>query len=62
MKTLDEVKKEKIDGYTKYTVGSYYSYQDAVAMKNRINAETPVSNAFIVAYRDGNRVALSSVL
>jgi hypothetical protein len=59
---LREVKVEDIDGWSKYTVGYFMSYEDANAMKNRIVTETPVESAFIVAYKDGRRVPVRDVL
>jgi len=59
---LREVKVEKTAGWNKYTVGSFSSYSDAEAMKERIMRETPVKSAFVVAYKDGRRVAVEDVL
>lgn len=56
------VKVEKIDGLHKYTVGPASSYAAAEQMKDRINLQTPVNDAFIVAYRDGRRVPVEDVL
>jgi hypothetical protein len=56
------VRVEKIDGLHKYTVGPFSSYEEAEQLKDRINLQTPVSDAFIVAYRDGRRVPVEDVL
>jgi len=59
---LRDVRVEKSGGWSRYTVGSFGTYREAEAMKDRIGRETPVRSAFIVAYRDGNRVPVSEVL
>lgn len=56
------VKVEKINGLHKYTVGPVSNYAEAVQMKARINSQSPVNDAFIVAYRDGRRVPVEDVL
>lgn len=56
------VKVEKIDGLHKYTVGPVLNYAEAVLLKDRINSQSPVNDAFIVAYRDGKRVPVEDVL
>jgi len=59
---LRDVKCEYIDSWHKFTLGSFNTYQEATAYKTRILTETPTKSAFIVAYRDGNRVPLREVL
>lgn len=59
---LREVQVELLDGWNKYTVGSFSSYEEAAKHKNRIIAETPEHSSFIVAYRDGRRVPVADVL
>jgi len=59
---LREVEVELLDGWNKYTVGSFSSYEEAAKHKNRIIAETPEHSSFIVAYRDGKRVPVADVL
>jgi len=56
------VKVEKIEGLHKYTVGPASNYAEAVQMKDRINSQSPVTDAFIVAYRNGKRVPVEDVL
>jgi hypothetical protein len=58
---LKDAKVERIKGWTKYTVGSVSTYNQAVQLKERIISETPQSSAFVVAYKDGNRVSLDEV-
>ncbi len=59
---LRDVRVEIDKGWSKYTVGPVSSYNEAQAMKKRIISETPVTNAFIVAYRNGRRVPLNEVM
>jgi len=59
---LRAVQVELIDGWNKYTVGSFSTYEEAAKHKNRIIAETPEHSSFIVAYRDGKRVPVADVL
>jgi uncharacterized membrane protein (Fun14 family) len=58
---LRDVKVEKQGGLNKYTAGPLSTYEDAVRLKNRITNETPVTTAFIVAYRNGVRVPVHTV-
>ncbi|MCD4773975.1 MAG: hypothetical protein K8R41_11400 [Bacteroidales bacterium] len=52
---------EYIDGYYKYTAGMFYNYNNAVNYKN-VLTNKGIVGAFIIAYRNGNRVSLRSVL
>ncbi len=56
-----EVFLERQGGFYKYTVGSFRNYDDAVAYRNRIENLPEVEGSFVVAYRDGARVPISSV-
>jgi hypothetical protein len=58
---LRDVKVEKDNGWHKYTVGPLASYEDAVRLKNQVETETPVDEAFVIAYRDGTRVPVGTV-
>lgn len=55
-----EVFVEKHQGFFKYTAGSFTSYSQASAYRNKLERNSAVSGAFVVAYRDGSRVPLSS--
>lgn len=59
---LQDLRVENTDGWYKYTVGPASSYIEAEKMKDRINAETLVKDAFVVVYRDGRRVPVEDVL
>lgn len=55
-----EVLVEQHEGWYKYTAGSFQSYDQAVAYRNRIERLSSVSGSFVVAYRDGRRVPINS--
>ena len=56
-----EVLVEQHEGYYKYTVGSFSTYQQAVSYKNQVEGLPDITGAFVVAYRNGRRVPSSSV-
>ena len=56
-----EVLVEQHEGYYKYTIGPFSTYQQAVSYKNRMDGLSGIDGAFVVAYRDGRRVSSSSV-
>jgi hypothetical protein len=58
---LRDVKVEKIDIWSKYTLGSLPSYQEAKVLKEKIVNQSPVKSPFIVAYRNGIRVPIKDV-
>ena len=55
-----EVLVEQHEGYYKYTVGSFSTYQQAVSYKNQVEGLPDIDGAFVVAYRNGRRVPSSS--
>lgn len=55
-----EVFVEQHNGLYKYTSGSFSSYSQAVAYKNKIERIPEVKGSFVVAYRDGKRVPVPS--
>ena len=56
-----EVLVEQHEGYYKYTVGPFSTYQQAVSYKNQIDGLAEIDGSFVVAYRDGRRVPAGSV-
>ena len=52
---------EYINGYYKYTAGMFYYYNMAVDYKNTL-LNKGISGAFIIAYKNGIRVPLKSVI
>jgi len=57
----EEVLVEKHQGLYKYTTGSFQSYDQAFAYRNRVERIPSISGSFVVAYRDGKRVPVNSV-
>lgn len=56
----ETIVEEYINGYYKYTAGLFYNYNNAVDYKNKLKNKG-IAGAFIIAYRNGVRVPLSSV-
>lgn len=55
-----EIFVEQDQGYYKYTVGSFSSYTQAVAYRDRLETNPEVEGAFVVAYKDGKRIPMPS--
>lgn len=53
----DIVQEERHEGWYKYTVGSFKTYEEATKYRNDFIRRTGLNTAFIVAYRDGVRLA-----
>lgn len=51
------IQEEFTDGWYKYTVGSFRTYEEASKYKDSFIARTRITSAFIVAYKDGHRLA-----
>ncbi|MGW8316429.1 MAG: SPOR domain-containing protein [Bacteroidales bacterium] len=56
-----EVFVEQDGGFFKYTVGSFRTYDAALAYRNQVEENPEVEGSFVVAYRDGKRVPITSV-
>jgi hypothetical protein len=56
-----EVFVEQQGGFYKYTVGSFRSYEQAVSYRDQVENLQEVEGSFVVAYRDGTRIPVSSV-
>jgi cell division septation protein DedD len=56
-----EVFVEEHGGLYKYTAGSYTNYSQAQAYRDKLEALSQVSGAFVVAYQNGKRVPVSTV-
>jgi hypothetical protein len=56
-----EVLVEQHEGYYKYTVGPFNTYEQAVTYRDRVEQLPDVQGAFVVAYRNGRRLPASSV-
>lgn len=53
----EPMSEEVSNGWYKYTVGSFRSYEEAVRFRNSFIARTNLLSAFIVAYKNGQRLA-----
>lgn len=51
------IQEEYTDGWYKYTVGSFRTYEEAARYRDTFIARTNILSAFIVAYKDGRRLA-----
>jgi outer membrane biosynthesis protein TonB len=56
-----EVLVEQQQGYYKYTAGSFMDYASAKNYRDQLANRRGISGAFVVAYKDGRRVPVSSV-
>lgn len=56
-----EVLVEQHNGYYKYTVGPFQTYDQALMYKEQVDRLEQVHGAFVVAYRNGNRVSAGSL-
>ena len=54
----EEILVEELDGYYKYTAGSFKNYDQAVAYRDQLEALAEVEGAFVVAYKDGVRIPM----
>jgi hypothetical protein len=52
-----EVLVEQHDGYYKYTVGPFQTYDQALSYKERVERLQAIQGAFVVGYNNGNRVS-----
>jgi len=57
----DEVLVEQHNGYYKYTCGPFQTYDQALSYKDRIERIPELKGAFVVGYRNGNRVSAGSI-
>ena len=60
-KNMDNFSQESNDGLNKYTIGAFRDYWEADALKKYLR-NMGVSGAFVVSYKDGQRVELKEVL
>ena len=56
-----EVLVEQHQGYYKYTIGPFSTYEQAISYKNQMDGLSGIDGAFVVAYRNGRRVPSGSV-
>jgi len=53
---------EQEGGYYKYTAGTFKNYNQAVSYRDQVENLPEVEGAFVVAYRDGKRIPITSVI
>ncbi len=58
----ETIQEEFVDGWYKYTVGSFRTYDDAVKFRDRFIQQTKILSAFIVAYKNGKRITVKEAL
>ena len=46
------------NGLTIYTVGTYKTYTEAASVRTEVVNEAAITDAFIVAYKDGNKITI----
>lgn len=51
-----EIKENSFNGYYIYTIGSYTTYDEAANKRNIIRSQNGIYDAFVVAFKDGNRL------
>jgi hypothetical protein len=56
-----EVLVEEHNGYYKYTVGPFQTYDQALIYVEEVNRLEEVEGAFVVGYRNGSRVSAGSI-
>lgn len=56
-----EVFVEQHQGFYKYTVGPFQTYEQALSYKDRVDGYPEVVGAFVVGYRNGKRVSAGTI-
>lgn len=62
LKVTDEVRVEEADGWYKYTIGTFRSYQEAKIYKEELLLKTSLKDAFIIAYNNGKRLTVQEAI
>lgn len=56
-----EVLVEQDDGFYKYTVGPFQTYQEALSYRERVEMLPEVEGSFVVGYRNGSRIRTGAI-
>jgi len=56
-----EVQVEQNDGFYKYTVGPFESYEEALTYRERVERLPEIEGSFVVGYRNGNRITTGAL-
>ena len=52
----EEIMENSYNGYYIYTIGSFATYDEAATRRNQIRSQNRIYDAFVVAFRDGQRL------